>query len=370
MRIVDISSRLRTVSAHSRRRIVQTIERAHQAASSAVGPDAHDLEVDLLERGRSLADLDDVGAGRDQRPDERRRDRRRLVGGDDRAAGRAPRRAPTPSTERRGGEQRRRRARRPGATSTPRAPSVAAQLGRRVDPQQRRRGRTRPGRTAGRPRRGCGWPGRSSDPDRRRRLDRLADDERRLRVERRGRLVEEDDRRLVEQRAGDRELLLHALAERAGRVVAPLPEREQPQVALDPLGPRRRVQAVQPAEEVEVGRRRQLLVEARRLGQDADPRADVVGSARGRRSPSTDGACPRVGSISAVSSRTVVVLPAPFGPSSPSTSPRRTSRSTPRIAQAAPNRRPRPVVRIMTGSRTLTRQVCPKRRGPSGRPPG
>ena len=37
-----------------------------------VGPDAHHLEVDLLEGRRALADLDDVGPGRDERPDERR----------------------------------------------------------------------------------------------------------------------------------------------------------------------------------------------------------------------------------------------------------------------------------------------------------
>ena len=94
-------------------------------------------------------------------------------------------------------------------------------------------------------------------------FDRLADDERRLRVERGGRFVEEDDRRVVEQRPGDGELLLHALAERAGHVVAPIPQREQAQVALDPLGSRRRIQPVQPAEELEVGGRAQLVVQAR-----------------------------------------------------------------------------------------------------------
>ncbi len=38
-----------------------------------------------------------------------------------------------------------------------------------------------------------------------------------------------------------------------------------------------RVQPVQPAEELEVGRRRQLVVQPRRLGQDADPGADGLG---------------------------------------------------------------------------------------------
>ncbi len=48
-------------------------------------------------------------------------------------------------------------------------------------------------------------------------------------------------------------------------------------MALDPRGARRRVEAVQPAEELEVGRRRQLVVQARRLGQDPDPGADRLG---------------------------------------------------------------------------------------------
>src|SRR4029079_14314923 len=65
--------------------------------------------------------------------------------------------------------------------------------------------------------------------------------------------------------------------------------------------------------------------------------------------PSTQ-ARPSVGAISAVSTRTVVVLPAPLGPSSPRTSPRFTSRSTPRLAHSSPKRRPRPVARSITGS--------------------
>src|SRR5688572_26496890 len=51
----------------------------------------------------------------------------------------------------------------------------------------------------------------------------------------------------------------------------------------------------------------------------------------------------------AVSSRTVVVLPAPLGPRSPRTSPRRTSSSIPRTAQRSPNRRPSPAARSAIG---------------------
>ena len=74
-------------------------------------------------------------------------------------------------------------------------------------------------------------------------------------------------------------------------------------------------------------------------------------------SPSTV-ATPSVGAMSAVSIRTVVVFPAPFGPSRPSTSPRAISRSIPRIAHRSPNRRPSPTARTMTGSGRLTRAVC------------
>ena len=152
------------------------------------------------------------------------------------------------------------------------------------------------------------------------RLDRLADDERRLRVEGRGRLVEEHDRRVVQQRTGDGELLLHALAEGRRYVVASIPQREEPQVVLDALGAHGRIEAVEAAEEVEVGDGGELVVEARRLGQDPDPRPDILGRSR-TSNPSTV-AVPSVGRMSAVSIRTVVVLPAPFGPSRPTTSPR------------------------------------------------
>ena len=78
--------------------------------------------------------------------------------------------------------------------------------------------------------------------------------------------------------------------------------------------------------------------------------------------------------MSAVSIRTVVVLPAPFGPSRPRTSPRRTSRSIPRTAQRSPNRRPRPVARSITGSgvghRSQSDRACHNRaRDPTVEPP-
>ena len=225
------------VSYHSRRSTVQRMSRAHQTMSSiaiGAGPDAHDVEVDLLERRPLGADLDDVAAGRDQ-------------GADD-VPGRS-----TPG-------RRRRPAARHRSTSTAVTPSIA-----RTAPSDRCVGgppsRTISPRAPIEPRSAAGESTRSRPPRTNairshsrsassrlcvastivrpgptERLDRLADDERGLRIERRGRLVEEHDRRVVEQRPGDRQLLLHALAERAGHVVAPVPQVEQAQVALDALG--------------------------------------------------------------------------------------------------------------------------------------
>ena len=204
------------------------------------------------------------------------RDRGRVGCGHDEPVVRRPPRRPRPATERAAATSAvGRGARQPDVHAAP-GGQRPAQPGRRIDPQQpaadERHPVAQPVRLVEVVRREDDRP--AGPPQR---LDRLADDVGRLRVERRRRLVEEDDRRVVEQGPGDGQLLLHALAERAGDVVAPVPQREQPQVPLDPLGARRGVQPVQPPEEVEVGRRRQLVVEARRLGQDADPGADLLG---------------------------------------------------------------------------------------------
>ena len=80
MRIVDMSSRFRTVSAHSRRRIVRHDPSRASGRLAVVGPNAHDLEVDLLERGSALADLEDVGPRKHERSHDRGRRRGRLGG--------------------------------------------------------------------------------------------------------------------------------------------------------------------------------------------------------------------------------------------------------------------------------------------------
>src|ERR1700722_15925835 len=63
--------------------------------------------------------------------------------------------------------------------------------------------------------------------------------------------------------------------------------------------------------------------------------------------------CPSVGTISVVSIRTIVVLPAPLGPSSPKTSPRRTSKLTLSTAVKAPKRLVRSLVCIAGDSGSI-----------------
>src|SRR5580704_10977512 len=68
--------------------------------------------------------------------------------------------------------------------------------------------------------------------------------------------------------------------------------------------------------------------------------------------PATN-ACPPLGGINVVSIRTSVVLPAPLGPSSPKTSPRRTSKLTLSTAVKAPKRLVRSLVCIASESGSI-----------------
>src|SRR6202022_3155186 len=65
-------------------------------------------------------------------------------------------------------------------------------------------------------------------------------------------------------------------------------------------------------------------------------------------------ALPPSGSSSVASTRTSVVLPAPFGPSNPKTVPSATSRSTPASAVVAPNRLTAPSTRTAGGEEAAT----------------
>ena len=78
--------------------------------------------------------------------------------------------------------------------------------------------------------------------------------------------------------------------------------------------------------------------------------------------PATD-ALPAVGRASPVRIRSVVVLPAPFGPSRPKTDPAGTSRSSPSSARTAPNRFVRPRAGPPDGQVARSRGDAGHRRG-------
>ena len=105
------------------------------------------------------------------------------------------------------------------------------------------------------------------------RLDEVAHGLGGFRIQRAGGLVHEDHRRLVEQRPCDGELLLHALGKGAGLGVAAVPQIEQPQIFLHL--PAHILDVVQLGEDFQVAAGAQALVQARRLGEDADLAADL-----------------------------------------------------------------------------------------------
>ena len=155
-----------------------------------------------------------------------------------------------------------------------------------------------------------------------------------LRVEAGGRLVEEQDARIVDQRPGDREAALHAAGERVDLRLAlllELREREELVGALrdDPAG-----QAEVAAVDEEVLAHAQLGVEVVGLRHDAELRPDLGPVASGSR-PRIDSS-PAVRVETAPTMRIVVDLPAPFGPSRPKDSPGATSNEMPSTAAKSP----------------------------------
>ena len=133
------------------------------------------------------------------------------------------------------------------------------------------------------------------------------------RVEARERLVEHHQPRLVDQRAEQLDGLRHALRQLADLPVGGIAEAvllEQLAPAPAPFGQR------QPAQRAEEGDRLVRLhrrIEPALLGQVADQRGRYRA---GRSWPSTR-RTPSSGSMMPSSMRSVVVLPAPFGPSMP-----------------------------------------------------
>ena len=93
---------------------------------------------------------------------------------------------------------------------------------------------------------------------------------RRLWVERRGRLVQEHDGRLMEERSRDRELLPHAFRERAHRLVAAVPELEKMEITLHLRIGTRGLEVTQAREIAQVLPSRETIVQTGLLGEDAD----------------------------------------------------------------------------------------------------
>ena len=95
----------------------------------------------------------------------------------------------------------------------------------------------------------------------------------RLGVEADGRLVEQQDLGIMDQRAGDLEPALHARGQRAHRLRRPVGELDEVQHLLDAVAPQLARHAEDEAMQLEVLAHRQAVVEARLLEDDAEPPA-------------------------------------------------------------------------------------------------
>ena len=170
------------------------------------------------------------------------------------------------------------------------------------------------------------------------------------------RLVEDEDLGVVEEAAGHDELLLHAPGQLRGQ--RPLLAR---QLQLVEEGARAgsgvRPHAVQAPGEGEVVLDRQVLEEARlvRHEREAAPRFDGL---RARSNPAIL-IVPAFGGRIPARHRSVVVLPAPFGPTSPSTSPRATRKLRPSTAVRLWYALTRPSTSITGGSLARPRNAAP-----------
>ena len=143
----------------------------------------------------------------------------------------------------------------------------------------------------------------------------------RHRIDAGGRLVEQDQRRLVDQRAGERELLLHAARK---LLREPPAERRQPRQIEQPVSRGGVVaNAVNLGKERDVLVDAQIAVEAELLRQVSDRAGETAMVATRIETEDADGAA--VGPQQAADRcGCVVVLPAPSGPIRPNISPRST----------------------------------------------
>ena len=159
----------------------------------------------------------------------------------------------------------------------------------------------------------------------------LAIEQRRaLLVERGERLVEHEQRRIVEQRAAQREPLRHPAGVGRDPIAAHVPETEpleQRPASLAALG-----HPIETSEELQVLERSQLAVRHRLVAPDS----------RDRRARLRPRSFPRVGAARPATSRSRVVLPEPFGPVTSRKPWRARLNVTPRSARLRPYRFSRP----------------------------
>ena len=150
------------------------------------------------------------------------------------------------------------------------------------------------------------------------------------RVERGRRLVEQQQARLADERLRDPEALLHALRHPLDASLARVAERDQLEQPRALGGAAAR--ACEPLVQLEHLVGRVPAGEAEELGEVAERGAR--GARAGARAATS--AVPPLGRTSPTAIFTSVDLPAPFGPSRPTSSPSPTSRSTPFSASTEP----------------------------------
>ena len=174
--------------------------------------------------------------------------------------------------------------------------------------------------------------------------DRLAQVARADGVDADRRLVEEHDLGVVQDPARDVQPLAHAARVALDALLLAALQADELEHLVDPEPLRLAGDAVELGEVAEVVVRGEPLVEAAVAAEDvADPLAHLARVAT-TSWPSTR-ASPLVGSRRVISILIVVVLPAPFGPSRPKSSPRSTANETPRTASTSSGfRRITPVV--------------------------
>ena len=153
------------------------------------------------------------------------------------------------------------------------------------------------------------------------------------RVEPGRRLIHEQDPRSADQGASEVEPAAHATRIRLDDAIAGVGEVELLEELGGPLLGDARGELVEPAEHPQVLAPGEVLVDRGELAGQPDDLAELVGlfddvEAGDRR-------VPRVRPEQVARILTVVVFPAPFGPSSPRTVPSATSRSTPSRARTS-----------------------------------